>query len=139
MSTTSEQHHRVAHYSPRYRLSFTLLNEDAAAGNSAAGWDIQEAIFRSPMLTKYEPEIILMLLTGHIIPYTTQLSILHNFTIESQVQYHAPLAFKPLALDGGFGITPEDLQVFINSAEWTLCNYFNTLALSCCDDFIRSV
>lgn len=31
-------------YSPRYRLAFTLLNEDAASGNAAMSWDVQEAI-----------------------------------------------------------------------------------------------
>ncbi|KAF7344519.1 GPI transamidase component PIG-S [Mycena sanguinolenta] len=78
--------HRVAPYSPRYRLAFTLLNEDAAAGRAISGWDISGAIAHS-------------------------LSILHNFTIESQVQFHAPLAFSPLSLDHGYGLTPEDLTV----------------------------
>lgn len=44
--TIHEQDHRVVQYSPRYRLSFTLLNEDAAAGNSVSGWDIAGAITR---------------------------------------------------------------------------------------------
>ena len=52
-------------------------------------------------------------------------SALHNFTVESQVQYHAPLAFTPrvIEVDGhpAHGLTQEDLTVFINSAEWTLC------------------
>lgn len=54
-----------------------------------------------------------------------RLSILHNFTIESQVQFHAPLAFRPRAMTlqehEAHGLTPEDLTVFVNSAEWTLC------------------
>ncbi len=45
--------------------------------------------------------------------------------MESQVQFHAPLAFKPrtISVDGieGHGLTPEELTVFVNSAEWTLC------------------
>ncbi|KAG6873091.1 hypothetical protein C0995_003137 [Termitomyces sp. Mi166 len=94
--------HRVAQYSPRYRLSFTLLNEDASAGNSFLGWDVKNVIFH------------------HIQPVLTQLKGLHNFTIESQVQFHAPLAFTPRTLETGFGIDPEDLTVFVNSAEWTL-------------------
>ncbi|KAJ7211389.1 phosphatidylinositol-glycan biosynthesis class S protein-domain-containing protein [Mycena pura] len=96
--------HHVAHYSPRYRLAFTLLNEDAAAGQAITSWDISGAI------------------SHHLLPILDSLSALHNFTIESQVQYHAPLAFSPISLlDGaGFGLTPEDLTVFINSAEWTL-------------------
>jgi hypothetical protein len=35
---------RVAQYSPRYRLSFSLLNEDAAAGSVALGWEVKAAI-----------------------------------------------------------------------------------------------
>jgi hypothetical protein len=62
---------------------------------------------------------------GKLSPILKRLSVLHNFTIESQVQFHAPLAFKPqlIQADGGdaYGVTSEDLTVFINSAEWTLC------------------
>lgn len=60
-------------------------------------------------------------------PVLSRLNVLHNFTIESQVQFHAPLAFDPLqlAVPNGtlHGLTPEDLTVFVNSAEWTLCKY----------------
>jgi hypothetical protein len=65
---------------------------------------------------------IKVLFPGHISPILRSLSILHNFTIESQVQFHAPLAFKPqLVGDDAYGLSPEDLTVFVNSAEWTLC------------------
>ncbi|KAH9852297.1 phosphatidylinositol-glycan biosynthesis class S protein [Lenzites betulinus] len=105
-SVTHTQTQRVMKYSPRYRLAFTLLNEDAASGNAAMSWDVQDAI------------------QGHVGPLLEKLSELHNFTIESQVQYHAPLAFEPRALQHEgkdmHGLTPEDLTVFINSAEWTL-------------------
>ncbi|KAJ7240452.1 phosphatidylinositol-glycan biosynthesis class S protein-domain-containing protein [Mycena rebaudengoi] len=94
--------HRVAQYSPRYRLAFTLLNEDAAAGVAISGWDISGALSR------------------HLSPILKGLSVLHNFTIESQVQFHAPLAFEPLPINNGYGLTPEDLTVFVNSAEWSL-------------------
>ncbi|KAJ6576756.1 phosphatidylinositol-glycan biosynthesis class S protein-domain-containing protein [Mycena sp. CBHHK59/15] len=94
--------HRVAQYSPRYRLAFTLLNEDAATGKAISGWDISGAISR------------------HLSPILNTLSVLHNFTIESQVQFYAPLAFTPLSINEGYGITPEDLTVFVNSAEWSL-------------------
>ncbi|KAJ7485443.1 phosphatidylinositol-glycan biosynthesis class S protein-domain-containing protein [Mycena latifolia] len=94
--------HRVAQYSPRYRLAFTLLNEDAAAGGAISSWDVSGAISR------------------HLSPILNALCVLHNFTIESQVQFHAPLAFSPTSLHDGSGLTPEDLTVFVNSAEWTL-------------------
>lgn len=63
--------------------------------------------------------------SGYIQPTLDKLSVLHNFTIESQVQLHAPLAFLPTTIahnsSQAFGLTPEDLTVFVNSAEWTLC------------------
>lgn len=35
---------RVAQYSPRYRLAFSLLNEDASAGDGVLIWDIQRGL-----------------------------------------------------------------------------------------------
>ncbi|PFH49350.1 hypothetical protein AMATHDRAFT_147864 [Amanita thiersii Skay4041] len=94
---------RVAQYSPRYRLAFSLLNQDAAAGRPIVDWDITSAI------------------DHHLSPIFTYLSTLHNFTIESQVQFHAPLAFEPRQLpDGSSALTHEQLTIFINSAEWSL-------------------
>ncbi|KAF8190376.1 phosphatidylinositol-glycan biosynthesis class S protein-domain-containing protein [Mycena galopus ATCC 62051] len=95
--------HRVAQYSPRYRLAFTLLNEDASAGGA-----ISAGIFPAQSLVR------------HLSPILNALSVLHNFTIESQVQFHAPLAFSPVSLDNTYGVTSEDLTVFVNSAEWSL-------------------
>ena len=71
----------------------------------------------------YSPVILQNLMTtlAHIQPILQRLSTLHNFTIESQVQFHAPLAFTPVQTEHAFGITSEDLTVFVNSAEWTLC------------------
>ncbi|TDL18765.1 hypothetical protein BD410DRAFT_774718 [Rickenella mellea] len=103
-----DEEHRVMQYAPRYRLAFSLLNEDATAGNTAFGWEIQEAINRS------------------LSPSLKQLSALHNFTIESHVQFHAPLAFTPKNLVVGdstiplHGLTQEQLTVFINSADWVV-------------------
>ncbi|KAH9962892.1 phosphatidylinositol-glycan biosynthesis class S protein-domain-containing protein [Russula dissimulans] len=100
--------HLVAKYSPRYRLAFTLLNEDAAAGRAVVGWDVAEMISR------------------WIAPVLKQMSELHNFTIESQIRFYAPLAFEPLVLSNGqdvlHGLTQENLKVFVNSAEWTLAS-----------------
>ncbi|KAH7923098.1 hypothetical protein BV22DRAFT_1069392 [Leucogyrophana mollusca] len=100
------QEQRVAQYAPRYRLAFTLLNEDAVSNQSIIGWDVQGAI------------------AEHLSPIIVKLSGVHNFTLESQVQFHAPLAFEPRPIGisdrDTFGLTQEDLTVFINSAEWTL-------------------
>ncbi|CDO70983.1 hypothetical protein BN946_scf184830.g15 [Trametes cinnabarina] len=104
--SSASQAQRVTKYSPRYRLAFTLLNEDAASGTGVMAWDVQGAI------------------RSHIGPLLEKLSDLHNFTIESQVQFHAPLAFEPRLLRHNdtevHGLAHEDLTVFINSAEWTL-------------------
>ncbi|KAL0959938.1 hypothetical protein HGRIS_011601 [Hohenbuehelia grisea] len=93
----------VFQYSPRYRLAFSLLNEDSASGGYVRTWNITAGISR------------------HISPILSRMSVLHNFTLESQVQFHAPLAFEPRSIpDGEYGLSQEDLTVFVNSAEWTL-------------------
>jgi len=124
-SAVPEEEYRVAQYSPRYRLAFTLLNEDAAAGNAVIGWDVPNAISRVSSLFSWTLNLSQTPL-GHVSPIIDSLRVLHNFTIESQVQFHAPLGFKPRSVDGGYGLTPEDLTVFINSAEWTLCDFFHS-------------
>ncbi|KAI5887108.1 uncharacterized protein SCHCODRAFT_02640756 [Schizophyllum commune H4-8] len=112
-----EQH--IVPFAPRYQLSFSLLNEDAADGTSMLSWPIRENIKK------------------HLSPTLNDLASLYNFTIESQVQFHAPLAFEPVSLrletdaegtdaqsDASeareAGLTPEQLTVFVNSAEWSL-------------------
>ncbi|KIY47426.1 hypothetical protein FISHEDRAFT_66127 [Fistulina hepatica ATCC 64428] len=102
IDVTREQH--VVPFAPRYQLAFTLLNEDAAAGPAITSWDLSSAISR------------------YLQPLLDDLSLLHNFTIESQVQYHAPLAFSPTPLESGWGLTAEHLTIFVNSAEWTLAS-----------------
>lgn len=61
---------------------------------------------------------------GYLSPTLDQLSVVHNFSIETQVQYHAPLAFQPTLLAGAEnsaqGLDPDQLKTFVNSAEWTL-------------------
>jgi GPI-anchor transamidase subunit S len=126
-SASSGPHDRVVQYAPRYRLAFTLLNEDAASGQAIHGWDIQDAIARELCNSVNIVPHLYLIFVENLFPNLLKLSILHNFTIESQVQFHAPLAFKPtpISTDDGdaYGLTPEDLTVFINSAEWTLCGH----------------
>ncbi|KAJ2925382.1 hypothetical protein H1R20_g11689, partial [Candolleomyces eurysporus] len=80
-----------------------LLNEDASLENSVMSWDVRKGI------------------EDHVQPILDALSSQHNFTIESQVQSYAPLAFdlRPVSNDS-FGLSYDDLTVFVNSAEWTL-------------------
>ncbi|OJA17660.1 hypothetical protein AZE42_03010 [Rhizopogon vesiculosus] len=97
---------RIVQYSDHYRLAFTLLHENATPHRFVETWDVQNA------------------LAEFVFPLLSKLSVLHNFTVRSQVQYHAPLAFEPKRISLGdtevSGLTQEDLTVFINSAEWTL-------------------
>ena len=37
---------RVVKYSPKFRLAFSLLNEDAASGHAILSWDVKDAIER---------------------------------------------------------------------------------------------
>ena len=122
------QEQRIIQYNDRYRLAFTLLNENATSDHLVNSWDIQPAIvgklfyFISSGFRR-----LIAQPTDHLFPILSQLNVLHNTTVESQVQYHAPLAFEPVQLANDntsfHGVTPEDLTVFINSAEWSLCNY----------------
>ncbi|KDQ07435.1 hypothetical protein BOTBODRAFT_180713 [Botryobasidium botryosum FD-172 SS1] len=104
--STSAQELRVIQYAPRYRLAFTLLNEDASVGGAIMGWEIASAINR------------------YLSSSLERLHVLHNFTIESQVQFHAPLAFDPDTADNGkeYVLDQERLKTFVNSAEWTLAS-----------------
>ena len=51
--------------------------------------------------------------------------------MESQIQFYAPLAFEPRVLgndkDVIYGLTQENLKVFVNSAEWTLGMYVSKM------------
>jgi hypothetical protein len=43
-SASSSLEHRVVPYAPRYRLAFTLLNEDASEGHAATDWEVRSVI-----------------------------------------------------------------------------------------------
>lgn len=43
-SSSSDPEHRVVQYSPHYRLAFSLLNEDAAAGGAVMDWNVLSSI-----------------------------------------------------------------------------------------------
>ncbi|KAG8770364.1 GPI transamidase component [Ceratobasidium sp. 428] len=96
---------RVAQYAPRYRVAFSLLNEDASYGGAVNGWLIEQAI------------------EDYLQPTMDELGVLHNFTLESQVQFYAPLTTEPAAVQDGYALDQDQLKIFVNSAEWTLCQY----------------
>ncbi|BGP39762.1 GPI transamidase component [Rhodotorula kratochvilovae] len=97
---------RVVKYSPHYKLVFSLLNQDSSAGSSILAWDAHG------------------LLSRHIQPLLSSLSPLHNFTIETQVQYFAPLAVELHKEDDSEGsyVDEHDLRAFVNNADWNLAS-----------------
>jgi phosphatidylinositol glycan class S len=43
-SEGKDKQNRVVQFSSRYRLAFSLLNEDASAGNAVMAWNVQKGI-----------------------------------------------------------------------------------------------
>ncbi|GAA5989718.1 hypothetical protein JCM10908_000606 [Rhodotorula pacifica] len=103
-SASDEADGRAVKFSPRYKLAFTLLNEDSAAGSAVLSWDAHS------------------LLSDSAAPLLASLAPIHNFTVETQVQYFAPLAVELHHMDGEQGTYVEeaDLRAFVNNAEWNL-------------------
>lgn len=69
--------------------------------------------------------LLLTCFADYLQPTLDQLGVLHDFVVESHIQYYAPLAFEPqMSRDqNGNAISalgPEELKVFVNSAEWSL-------------------
>ncbi|WVW79431.1 hypothetical protein I302_101400 [Kwoniella bestiolae CBS 10118] len=83
---------RALKYSPNITLSFVLLNEDSTEGSYVRSWEIDNAI------------------KEHFIPHLEPLKDIFNFTIESQILYHAPLTFEP-PLDYSPSSSPENPQI----------------------------
>lgn len=91
---------RAIKYQPNITLSFVLLNEDSAEGGYVRSWDIREAIAGGSRSQSSIPGIELIWVfkltrAEHIQPHLDPLRDIFNFTIESQVLYHAPLSFEP--------------------------------------------
>ncbi|GMK57143.1 hypothetical protein CspeluHIS016_0309830 [Cutaneotrichosporon spelunceum] len=92
---------RALAYRPNITLSFVVVNEDATDGAFVDGWDIDNA------------------LSDHILPHLEPLAPVFNFSVESQVLYHAPLAFEPTRDDEGCVVDEAGMKVFV-SERWTL-------------------
>ncbi|GAA5909268.1 hypothetical protein JCM8208_005627 [Rhodotorula glutinis] len=104
--SADEADSRVVKYSPHIKLVFSLLNQDSAAGGAVLSWDAHE------------------LLSRHIRPLLSSLSPLHTFTVETQVQYFAPLAVPVHHEEGreGAHVEEHDLRAFVNNAQWNLAS-----------------
>ncbi|KAI7870785.1 phosphatidylinositol-glycan biosynthesis class S protein [Spinellus fusiger] len=98
---------RTLKYSPRYQVTFSLMNNNPRG--IAVNWDIRDAM------------------KSYIYPFLDQLSIISNFTVDSQVQHYASLSMKPQFMarvekPDYYYFEPEHLPHFINSAEWNLAS-----------------
>ncbi len=90
-------------------------------------WNIQRGLKGTHFIVHLIFFGVLNYLIARITPILSYLRTLHNFTIESQVQFHARLAFTPHQLEEMYAVSREDLSVFVNSAEWTLCSFYSFL------------
>lgn len=43
----------MVRYAPKYRLAFSLLNEDASAGGAVHSWDVEAGIDRESLVCHY--------------------------------------------------------------------------------------
>lgn len=116
---------RVVKFSPQYKLAFTLLNEDSTLGSAILDWDAPTLIrstsssSRSFQVTGSDAPNGF---SGSIGPLLGSLAPLHNFTIETQAQYFAPLAVELHHKydEAGAYVDEADLKAFVNNAEWNL-------------------
>ena len=61
--------------------------------------------------------------TEYISPLLTELSPLHNFTIETGIQYYAPLSIELQVTEEGSFVESDVLREFVNSAGWNVGEY----------------
>ncbi|KAG0062975.1 hypothetical protein BGZ89_010246 [Linnemannia elongata] len=93
---------KTVKYAPGYQLTFSLFSGDAS--NGVREWKMQEVIH------------------AYLAPFIKTISTVSKFTIESQIQHYASLAFTP-QMDYSSQehyLTPDALPNFINAAEWSL-------------------
>lgn len=67
--------------------------------------------------------IAYMILTcslDYIYPLLGSLEDLHEYDVESQIQYYAPLNVQMEFKEDGAIIAEDQLKAFVNSAEWNL-------------------
>ncbi|KAF9536844.1 hypothetical protein EC957_009525 [Mortierella hygrophila] len=100
---------KTVKYAPGYQLTFSLFSGDAS--NGVREWKMQEVIH------------------AYLAPFIKAMSTVSKFTIESQIQHYASLAFTP-QLDYSsqeYYLTPDALPNFINAAEWSLASTVSSL------------
>ncbi|CAO3676952.1 unnamed protein product [Umbelopsis vinacea] len=102
---------RTMKFSPTYQMTFSLMNGDP--NSLQVDWDIEAAI------------------DTYLKPFLSEVSLVSNFTVDSQIQHYAQLAVAPQYMEreklpSYHYLTPETLPHFINSAEWNLASAIST-------------
>lgn len=102
VSAYERRNTRAFKYAPTYHLTFSLLTSAAAPSS----WDIEAALSMT------------------MAPLLSALSLISNFTVDTQVQPYAtlPPTVQPMYDDAkaAWTLTHSDLASFINAAEWPL-------------------
>ncbi|KAI9267737.1 phosphatidylinositol-glycan biosynthesis class S protein [Helicostylum pulchrum] len=98
---------RVLKYSSQYETTFSLMNNNPE--NKRIDWEIREAV------------------QSYLTPFLKEVSVVSNFTIDSQIQNYAPLSLKPKYKEregrpNYYYFEPRHLPHFVNSAEWNLAS-----------------
>ncbi|KAI8981885.1 phosphatidylinositol-glycan biosynthesis class S protein [Mycotypha africana] len=98
---------RTLQYSSKYETTFSLMNNNPE--NVKMDWDIREAVDQ------------------YLQPFLNEISVVSNFTINSQIQNYAPLTLKPnyreiTGKPNYYYFQPQHLPHFVNSAEWNLAS-----------------
>ncbi|KAG2179107.1 hypothetical protein INT43_001957 [Umbelopsis isabellina] len=102
---------RTMKFSPMYQMTFSLMNEDPSG--LQVDWDIEDAV------------------NTYLRPFMSEVSVISNFSVDSQIQHFAQLAVTPQYMErqklpSYYYLTPETLPHFINSAEWNLASAIST-------------
>lgn len=114
------QRSKAVKYAEKYKLVFSLLNEDASKGGILQ-WDAPSALEGEQLcLLRIISAYLTKTLADHIYPLLGSLKSLHEYDVETQVQYFAPLVVRREVTDEGTFIVDNQLKVFVNSAEWNL-------------------
>lgn len=77
-SSSRDSRHRIVQYAPHYRLAFSLLNEDAAAGDTVKDWNIQAELRSTFCDAPFVPHLMLLRLHQSNNPPSRSLAQLHR-------------------------------------------------------------
>lgn len=122
---------RVVKFASTYKLVFSLLNQDATKGDAILDWEIQKLLNSVLLVCQYPVktlELIVDCFIAHIRPLLTSLAPLHTFTIETRVQYFAPLSVSVEKNGNASIIKEDDLRAFVNPAEWNMREYLQMMS-----------